>query len=282
MRGLSRMPQARTAYRQGLVALVLAAAAGLSGCGASLSNDPTSASIGGQTPPAVLGASTGMTGTAQAAGDTAIGESSDKSTFTANASAVENFTAVSTPGNTAYKIGPQDVLDISVFKVPELSKSVQVADSGTINLPLVGEVPAAGKTAQEVERELTKKLGAKYLQSPQVTVFVKEYNSQRVTIEGAVKKPGVYPVRGKTSLLQFIALAEGLDPAAQDEIVVFRQADGKRIAGKFDIEEIRAGRLADPLIREGDVIVVGSSGMKAAWQNFLKAVPAAAQMALFF
>ncbi len=230
----------------------------------------------------MLGASTGMTGTAQAAGDTAIGESSDKSTFTANASAVENFTAVSTPGNTAYKIGPQDVLDISVFKVPELSKSVQVADSGTINLPLVGEVPAAGKTAQEVERELTKKLGAKYLQSPQVTVFVKEYNSQRVTIEGAVKKPGVYPVRGKTSLLQFIALAEGLDPAAQDEIVVFRQADGKRIAGKFDIEEIRAGRLADPLIREGDVIVVGSSGMKAAWQNFLKAVPAAAQMALFF
>jgi polysaccharide export outer membrane protein len=197
-------------------------------------------------------------------------------------SAVESFTAVSTPGNTAYKIGPQDVLDISVFKVPELSKSVQVADSGTINLPLVGEVPAAGLTAQEVERNLTKKLGAKYLQSPQVTVFVKEYNSQRVTIEGAVKKPGVYPVRGKTSLLQFIAMAEGLDPAAQDEIVVFRQANGKRVAGKFDVEEIRAGRLQDPVIREGDVIVVSSSGMKAAWQNFLKAVPAAASVAMFF
>ena len=100
-------------------------------------------------------------------------------------------------------------MDVSVFKVPELSKSVQVADTGTINLPLVGEVPAAGKTAQEVEQDLTKKLGAKYLQNPQVTVFVKEYNSQRVTIEGAVKKPGVYPVRGKTSLLQFIAMAEG-------------------------------------------------------------------------
>jgi len=240
----------------------------------------------------VLGASAGMTGTAQAAGegakstlaagDTAIGESSDKSTFTANASAVENFTAVSTPGSTAYKIGPQDVLDISVFKVPELSKSVQVADSGTINLPLVGEVPAAGKTAQEVERELTKKLGAKYLQSPQVTVFVKEYNSQRVTIEGAVKKPGVYPVRGKASLLQLIATAEGLDPTAQDEIVVFRNISGKRVAGKFNVDDIREGRVGDPVIREGDVIVVGSSGMKAAWQYFLRAVPAATSLATFF
>jgi polysaccharide export outer membrane protein len=195
---------------------------------------------------------------------------------------VEAFTASATPGNTAYKIGPQDVLEVSVFKVPELSKSVQVADSGSVNLPLVGEVPAAGHTAQDVERDLTKRLGAKYLQSPQVTVFVKEYNSQRVTIEGAVKKPGVYPVRGKTSLLQSIAMAEGLDEAAQDEIVVFRQVDGKRVAGKFDVAAIRAGNAEDPTIRNGDVIVVGHSGMKAAWQNFLKAIPAAASVAMFF
>ena len=159
---------------------------------------------------------------------------------------MEAFTASATPGNSAYKIGPQDVLDVSVFKVPELSKSVQVADSGSINLPLVGEVPAAGLTAQEVERDLTKRLGAKYLQSPQVTVFVKEYNSQRVTIEGAVKKPGVYPVRGKTSLLQSIAMAEGLDAAAQDEIVVFRQINGKRVAGKFDVAAIRDGQCRGP------------------------------------
>ena len=73
---------------------------------------------------------------------------------------MEAFTASATPGNSAYKIGPQDVLDVSVFKVPELSKSVQVADSGSINLPLVGEVPAAGLTAQDVERDLTKRLGS--------------------------------------------------------------------------------------------------------------------------
>ena len=93
-----------------------------------------------------------------------------------------------------------------------MSKSVQVADSGTINLPLVGEVPAAGMTAQDVERSLTRKLGAKYLQNPQVTVYVREYNSQRVTIEGAVKSQGVYPIRGRSSLMQMIATAGGLDP----------------------------------------------------------------------
>ena len=158
------------------------------------------------------------------------------------ARAADKLTLGATPGSTAYKIGPHDVLDISVFKVPELTRSVQVADTGTINLPLVGEVRAAGRTAQELERDLAQKLGAKYLQSPQVTVFVKEYNSQRVTIEGAVKKPGVYPIRSKTSLLQLIAMADGLDASSDSTVVVFRQIDGKRIAARFDIDQIRTGQ----------------------------------------
>ncbi len=187
--------------------------------------------------------------------------------------AAESFSSVTTPGSTAYKIGPLDVLEVSVFKVPELSRSVQVADSGTVNLPLVGEIEAAGRTAQDVERDLTSKLGAKYLQSPQVTVYVKEYNSQRVTVEGAVKKPGVYPIRGKTSLLQFVAMAEGLDPASDSTVVVFRGMDGKRSAAKFDIDEIRSGDAEDPAIQQGDVIVVNASAMKAAFQNVLKALP---------
>lgn len=175
--------------------------------------------------------------------------------------------------STAYRIGPQDVLEISVFKVPELSKSVQVADAGSINLPLVGEVPAAGKTAQEIERDLTKKLGDKYLQSPQVTVYVKEYNSQRVTIEGAVKKPGVYPMRGQNSLLQTIALAEGLDASADANVVVFRQKDGRRAAARFDLDSIRAGEADDPPLNAGDVVVVGKSFIKEGWTTLLKAVP---------
>jgi polysaccharide export outer membrane protein len=186
----------------------------------------------------------------------------------------DKYTAPATPGSSAYKIGPQDVLEISVFKVPELARSVQVADAGTINLPLVGEVQAAGRTASEIERDLAKKLGSKYLQSPQVSVYVKEFNSRRVTIEGAVKKPGVYPIRGKTTLMQFIATAEGTtDPAETDSILVFRTVSGKRSAARFDLDAIRKGEGDDPVIEEGDVIVVNESATKAAFQNLLKAIP---------
>src|SRR5262249_3836623 len=132
----------------------------------------------------------------------------------------------------SYKIGPMDVLDISVFQVPDLTKSVQVSDTGTINLPLVGEVPVAGKTSQEVERDLTAKLGAKYLQNPQVTVYVKEYNSQQVTIEGAVQKPGIFSIKGKTSLLQLIAMANGFDPNSDWTVLVLRESNGRRKAAK--------------------------------------------------
>lgn len=183
------------------------------------------------------------------------------------------LTAVSDPGNAAYKIGPLDVLEIAVFKVPELSKTVQVAATGTINLPLVGEIPVAGQTARDVEHDLTKRLGAKFLQSPQVNVNIKEYNSQRVTIDGAVKKPGVYPVRGETTLLQLIATAEGLTDTAQSEIAVFRKADGKRLAAKFDIDDIRSGSTKDPEILEGDLIVVSDSAFKTTYQGLLKALP---------
>ena len=173
----------------------------------------------------------------------------------------------------AYRIGPTDVLDISVFNVPDLSKTVQVAETGTVNLPLVGEVPAAGKTAQQLERELTAKLGAKYLQNPQVTVLVKENNSHKVTIEGAVKSPGVYPMKGETALLQSMAMAGGLDPNSDSTVLLLRNNGGKRSAGKFDIAAIQNGNADDPAIQSGDVLVVGTSAIKAGFNNILKALP---------
>src|ERR1700687_1482994 len=100
------------------------------------------------------------------------------------AQAADKLTAVAKPGNSAYKIGPLDVLDISVFKVPDLNKSVQVAEGGTINYPLIGDVPAAGNTAHELENDLTQQLGGKYLKKPLQTVFGIEYNSQRDTVTG--------------------------------------------------------------------------------------------------
>ena len=186
-----------------------------------------------------------------------------------------------TPGDVAYKIGPLDVVEVAVFKVPDLSRVVQVSEAGTVNLPLVGETPVAGHTAQQIERDLTRKLGAKYLQSPQVNVYVREFNSQRITLEGAVRKPGVYPIRGKTTLLQVMATAEGINTeVATHEVVVFRVRDGKRFAAKFDVAEIRAGTAQDPQILAGDVIVVNTSDMKSAFNSFMKALPIASFLLL--
>ena len=162
-----------------------------------------------------------------------------------------------------------------MFQVPELTKSVQVTDTGTINLPLVGEIPVAGKTAQEVERDLTARLGAKYLKNPQVTVYVKEYNSQRVTITGAVKKPGVYPIKGRTSLMQVVAMAGGLGDVSDSTVLVLRQSDGKRSAAKFDVSAIQNGEAEDPTLQAGDNIVAGTSAIKQGFNTILKALPLA-------
>lgn len=187
--------------------------------------------------------------------------------------------ASATVGNGAtsggYKIGPYDVLEVTVFKVPELTKNVQVADSGSINLPLVGELPAAGRTAQDVERDLTRKLGAKYLQSPQVSVFVKEFNSQRITIDGSVKKPGVFPYRNQVSLLQAIAMADGLDKDSDSTVVVFRTTGGKKEAARFDVAEIRDGKTQDPELQPGDTVIAGQSMIKTTFNNVLRVLPSA-------
>ena len=192
---------------------------------------------------------------------------------------VSAITAISTPGNVAYKIGPQDVLEVSVFKVAELSKSAQVSEAGTINYPLVGEVTAAGKTARELERDLTGLLGAKYLQKPQVTVFIKEFNSQRVTVEGAVKKPGVFPIQGGMSLLQAVASAQGLDSVSDNTVVVVRTVNGKRAAARFDITNIRDGSAQDPQLQAGDIAIAGTSALKEGL-NFLKGIPLTSAFAL--
>jgi polysaccharide export outer membrane protein len=196
------------------------------------------------------------------------------------AQAADRLTSAAKPGSSGYKIGPLDMVEFSVFKVPELTRLVQVSETGAMNLPLVGEVQAAGKTAQELEQALTRELKDKYLQSPQVTILVKEYNSQRVTVEGAVRAPGVYPLRGKTSLLQVIATAKGLDTASDTTVVVFRHTEGKRMAARFDVGQIRSGSATDPPILSGDVIVAPTSTSRAAFDMILKSLPIATVFAL--
>ena len=174
-------------------------------------------------------------------------------------------------------MGPQDVLDITVYKAPDLSKSVQVAEDGTINLPLLAQVPAAGKTPKQLERELEDRLNARYLRSPQVTVFVREYNSQRVTVEGAVKNPGVLGLRGNETLLQVIAKSGGLNAdTAASSVVVFHTADGAPTTSMtYDLSAIKKGEALDPQMMAGDVIVVDESNVKFGYNTVMKLMPLA-------
>lgn len=272
--------------------MVALCAALLAGCGASLTSPElagTTSGLGAEqgepalgigtsaTPPRIVAAaSQGKSPTTTAIATVPAGDP----TRVAAAKAANGFIAASAPGNTAYKIGPHDVVEVAVFQVPELSKVAQVSDAGSVGLPLLGEVPASGRTAQELERDLVRQYGAKYLQKPQVSVMVKEYNSQRITLEGAVKKPGVYPLRGKTSLLQTIAQAEGFGDTADTTVVVFRQTPQGRAAARFDVSEIRAGTTEDPQLQSGDVVVVSTSMYKETIGNVMKFLPLASVFAL--
>ncbi len=179
-------------------------------------------------------------------------------------------------GATDYRIGAQDLLAISVFGVQELNKEVRVNSNGQVTLPLIGGIMAGGRTIPELEAELAKKYSDGYLQKPQVSVFVKEFTSQRVTLEGAIAKPGIYPITGKTTLIQAIALAGGVDDKVADlsGIVVMRQVGGKRMAAAYDLRQVRKGVVEDPLIYGDDIIVIEQSASKTALRRFIEAVPA--------
>jgi polysaccharide export outer membrane protein len=157
-----------------------------------------------------------------------------------------------------YRIGPDDLIEIQVFGVDLLTRSVRVNGHGFISLPLIGNVEIGGLTAQQAEDLVVAKLKESYLQDPQVSLFIKEYTSQRVTIEGAVNKPGVYPLRGPTTLLQSLAVAGGqANLSDMAEVMLFRaDASGNRQAQTYDVDRIRAGELGDPAVVNDDLIVV--------------------------
>lgn len=177
-------------------------------------------------------------------------------------------------GVSDYRVGPQDLIEVTVFQVPDLSRTVRVNSGGQISLPLIGVVQAGGLTIQELEKAISQKLSEKYLQNPQVTAFVKEFTSQRVTLEGSVGKPGIYPLTGRTTLLQAIAMGGGLDKLADPRgIVIFRQISGKKMGAVFDLKEIRSGKAEDPLLYGDDIVVVEASGSKTALRRFIEAMP---------
>ena len=138
-----------------------------------------------------------------------------------------------------YKIGAKDLIEISVFGLNDMNKTVRVSEGGKITLPLLGEVEVEGLTKTELEKKLSQLFEEKYLQSPQVTVFIKEYQSKRISVLGAVGKPGPYELLGRQTLLQLISEAGGLTENAGDKIIVIRPLqDGTSTVFKISIDDL--------------------------------------------
>jgi polysaccharide export outer membrane protein len=159
----------------------------------------------------------------------------------------------------SYAIGPKDLLTINVFEVPELNITVRVSEDGTITLPLLGKIEVGGITRADLEGKLAGLLEKSYLKNAQVTIFIKEYKSKKVSVIGAVENPGNYELIGKQTLLQMLSQAGGLTEEASDRIIVIRQySDGKSKSLMIDLEGLmlEGNASLNIPINSGDIINV--------------------------
>ncbi|MDG4550513.1 MAG: polysaccharide export protein [Candidatus Contendobacter sp.] len=175
--------------------------------------------------------------------------------------------AIPAAASNDYRIGPQDLLKIDVFGVEALSKrSVRVNASGQISLPLIGALQAGGLTAEQLAADIAARLAKDYLQNPQVIIFIEEFTSQRVTVTGAVRTPNVFPLKGRTTLLQVVAQAGGATSVANlGAVRILRsEPDGTRKTLEYDLAAIQNGAAPDPEVRGEDVVQVETSALKEA------------------
>jgi polysaccharide export outer membrane protein len=171
-------------------------------------------------------------------------------------------------------IGPLDTINIDVFNVPELSREMQVDASGRISMPLAGTIDARGKTAAELAEAIEAALRGRYVRNPDVTVNIKSSVSQVVTVDGQVVEPGLYPVTNQMTLMRAIASAKGLSEyARQDDVVILRIVDGRKMAGLYNVDAIRRGAYDDPAIYANDMIVVGDSPQRRLFRDFVALTP---------
>lgn len=161
-----------------------------------------------------------------------------------------------------YQIGAKDLLEISVFEVPELNITVRVSENGMISLPLLGEVQTAGLNRADLEKRIAGMLEKNFLKNAQVTIFIKEFQSKKVSIMGAVKTPGMLDLIGRQSLLQVISMAGGLSEQASDTVVVFRQfknAPGLSLSIRLDELLLKANPKYNIPVFPGDIINIPGS-----------------------
>lgn len=186
------------------------------------------------------------------------------------------------PVNQDYRVAPLDVLKVTVFLEPDLSNDeLRVTNEGIIALPLVGEIAASGKTTSEIDSIITERL-AKFITNPEVSVLLAESSAMRVTIEGAVREPGIYPLTGRTGLLDLVAAAKGpTETAKLKQAIVLRTVDGQQYGAVFDLNKIRGGQVPDPQLRGGDQVVIGIDAVRESYRQVLQSIPLATLVRLF-
>ena len=163
-----------------------------------------------------------------------------------------------------YKIGPNDLLEVDVFGVADLKRTVRVNSTGQISLPLIGTVPVAGLTSSDAQALIALEYGKNYLHDPQVSIFIREFTSQRITVDGAVTRPGIYPLVGQITLLRALAMAGGGSQLSDlEKVALFRLSpDGKSETQWHDVNKIRLGEAHDPVLQGDDILVVNRSSTR--------------------
>jgi polysaccharide export outer membrane protein len=161
------------------------------------------------------------------------------------------------PRAVEYLIGPEDILDIMVWKNAELSRTVPVRPDGKISLPLVNDIQAAGLTPTDLRQQITERLG-EYVPAAEVAVIVREIHSSKIAVMGQVRMPGRYEVKSPATVMEMIAQAQGLTEfAAKDRIVVLRQNGGQTARMPFNYRKAAEGSEQENFfVRPGDIIFV--------------------------
>lgn len=187
---------------------------------------------------------------------------------------------VAPPQLEEYRIGPRDVLRVAVFNEPELSfEQLPVSSGGTIAMPLIGTLLAAGRTSAELAADIDSRLNARYLRAARTAISVVTATNYTVTVDGAVTKPGIYDIPGQLMLSQALAIAGGGAQFARlDEVIVFRDINGQRYAARFDMNQVRTGKMADLRLRQGDTVIVGINNAARLFRDIITTLPSAAAL----
>jgi len=176
--------------------------------------------------------------------------------------------------NRDHRLGPTDLVTVSVYRAPEFSGDFRVDAAGQIMMPLIGLMEVQGMTTIDLANDLRQRLAGTYYVNPDVSVALKESNSQRIVVDGSVGSPGQYSLVGRTTLMEAVARAGGVGPNSNlRRVVVFRTIDGQRMVAAFDLAAIREAQAEDPEVYAQDIIIVDGSQTRQALRDFFLTLP---------